>query len=82
MGNSTSFNRRIEQQEEYVRRRMNEPDMSDLKHRFFKEGYPKYNDHQIKGYLRQEYYRQRKPNSYVLDRDIDAANSLKPAHGC
>ncbi|WP_115704933.1 hypothetical protein [Legionella sainthelensi] len=70
MGNKSSFEKSIETQEKYVKKRMKDPDMNHLKHGFFKDGHEKYSDRQLKSYLRQEYNNTRKSNSYVSDHDL------------
>ncbi|WP_115708973.1 hypothetical protein [Legionella sainthelensi] len=70
MGNTSSFEKSIAKQEEYVKKRLKDPDMNRLKHGFFRDGHEKYSERQIKGYLRQEYNNTRKPNSYVSDHDL------------
>lgn len=70
MGNTSSFEKSIAKQEEYVKKRMKDPDMNHLKHGFFRDGHEKYSERQVKGYLRQEYNHTRKPNSYVSDQDL------------
>ncbi|ARB90869.1 hypothetical protein [Legionella longbeachae] len=77
MGNTSSFENSIANQESYVNKRMKDPDMQHLKHGFFRDGHEKYNNHQIKSYLRQEYNHTRKPNAYVLDNDLNESQKFK-----
>jgi hypothetical protein len=79
MGNSSSVrNKQIQAQEEYVRRRMKDSDiqqLSKMRGGFFRPTDQKYNARQLEGYLRQEYNGTRKPDTYVLDRDLTRAGA-------
>ncbi|KTD59104.1 hypothetical protein Lsan_2455 [Legionella santicrucis] len=78
MGNTSSFEKSIENQEAYVKKRMNDPDMGHLKHGFFKnDGHEKYSNRQIKGYLRQEFNNARRPDSYVSDHDLHESKKYR-----
>ncbi|KTC93945.1 hypothetical protein [Legionella cincinnatiensis] len=77
MGNTSSFEKSIEKQEAYVNKRMKDPDMSHLKHGFFRDGHEKYSNRQVKGYLRQEYHNTRRPDSYVSDHDLHASKKYR-----
>lgn len=63
----------LSKQETYVMKRKQDPDMKYLRYGFFRDGYSKYSDKQIEGYLRQEFYNRRNQNTYVLDQDVLAA---------
>lgn len=73
MGNTYSNSPAIRKQEAYVKQRMEQADMkglSQMRGGFFHSRDPKYNEHQLKGYLRQEYYGRRERDAYVLDSDL------------
>ncbi len=82
MGNSPSTrDKQLRAQEEYVNQRMKQSDMQRLSHMrggFFRPNDPKYNDYQLKAYLRQEFNGSRKSDSYVLDYDLHKAGVKPP----
>lgn len=84
MGLCVSTDRAIERQEKYVRARMKEDDMVKISQMrgslFHGKDARKYNDNQIRGYLRQEYHGTRKHNNYVLDSDIPAMSGSSKRH--
>lgn len=80
MGNhfSGTRDREIKAQEEYVSQRMKQADiqrLSQMQGGFFHPKDQKYNERQLKGYLRQEYYGRRERDTYVLDRDLEASGT-------
>lgn len=80
---SSAHNDRIRAQEHYVNKRMKDKDIGKLKNMrdtFFHPGARKYNDNQLRGYLRQEYHGARKLDSYVLNQDLRSAGVSGKRH--
>lgn len=67
MGNSSSsfFEKHIKTQEEYVKKRKQDPDMQFLLQTHGKT--PAHTRRQVEGYLRQEFNNTRKKDNYILD---------------
>ncbi len=73
----------LRQQEAYVNKRMKDKDIGKLKGMHGNFWHPhsnKYNNYQVKGYLRQEYHGTRKHDSYVLDHDLRSAGVHTKRH--
>jgi hypothetical protein len=63
-------------QNEYINKRKKDKDiikLSQMRGNLWHPEANKYNDFQIKGYLRQEYHGRRTRDSYVLENDLHSA---------